>query len=484
MRQGGIIIDALLGLFGLAGFVYGILAIILAKRSNKSLKLPGLILALSFALFLTGLAISPKDNLASGTDISIAEPGAKSAPEAVPGNAPIPGSFPSSYTERDNAPASEPAATPAPESTPISGSIESQTPGLVFSPEDPKELRVTFIDVGQADSILIQTPQGKNILMDAGNTADYSVIKACLDAAGVRRLDVVVATHPHEDHIGSMASVIKAYDIGKIYMPKAATTTKTFENLLMAIKEKGLKASEAKGGITIETGDSLITAEILAPNSSDYDDMNDWSAVIKLSYGKTSFLFTGDAEDVSEKEMLSKKYDLKADVLKIGHHGSSSSTTAEFLSAVSPKYAVISVGKDNDYGHPAAGVMNRLKKAGIPVYRTDESGTIVCVSDGETIRFNVSPGSYTSGRQSGTSGTSITPTPSPTPGASSKQTPTPVPTPTPSPDTSGDRIVYWTPGGKSYHYTKDCSTLSRSKTILSGKPSECPKSDPCDICAR
>ena len=181
--------------------------------------------------------------------------------------------------------------------------------------------------------------------------------------------------------------------------------------------------------------------------------------------------------------MLSK-YDLKADVLKIGHHGSSSSTTAEFLSAVSPKYAVISVGKDNDYGHPAAGVMNRLKKAGIPVYRTDESGTIVCVSDGETIRFNVSPGSYTSGRQSGTSGTSITPTPSPTPGASSKQTPTPVPTPTPSPDTSGDRIVYWTPGGKSYHYTKDCSTLSRSKTILSGKPSECPKSDPCDICAR
>ena len=379
-----------------------------------------------------------------------------------------------------------PVPTPAPESTPtpIPVSVPSQTPAPVPNPETPKELTVTFIDVGQADSILIQTPGGRNILIDAGNAADFSVIKACLDAAGVRRLDVVVATHPHEDHIGSMASVIKAFDIGKIYMPKAVTTTKTYENLLLAIKEKGLKVTEAKGGISIETGDSLITAEILAPNSSEYDDMNNWSAVIKLSYGKTSFLFTGDAEDVSEREMLEKNYDLKADVLKVGHHGSISSTTARFLSAVSPKYAVISVEKGNDYGHPAAAVMNRLKQAGIPVYRTDESGTIVCVSDGETIRFNANPGSYSSGGQSGTSGTSITPAPTPTPGASPKPTPTPAPIPTPSPDTAGDRIVYWTPGGKSYHYTDNCSTLSRSKTILSGKLSECPKSDPCDICTR
>jgi len=481
--------DALLGLFGLAGIICGIVAIIIGKLRKKPIKIPGLILAVGFALFIAGLAInSQKDNLVSTMDPGIKAPVETITPGTVPGNVPSPGSSPQSSPAPDHTPApadpasAQPPAT-APSSTPAPAPTASQTPdpAPVSTSETPKELKVTFIDVGQADSILIQTPEGKNILIDAGNAADYAVIKACLDAAKVRRLDVVVATHPHEDHIGSMASVIKAYEIGKIYMPKAVTTTKTYENLLMAIKEKGLKVIEAKGGVSIETGDSSITAEILAPNSSSYDDLNDWSAVVKLSYGKTSFLFTGDAEAVSEREMLAKKYNLKADVLKVGHHGSRSSTTAEFLSAVSPKYAVISVEKGNDYGHPSEEVMNRLKQAGIPVYRTDESGTIVCVSDGETIRFSANPGSYTFGGQSGTSGTSISPTPAPTP-ASPK--PTPTPSPTPSPDATGDRIVYWTPGGKSYHYTKDCSTLSRSKTILSGKLSECPKSDPCDICTR
>jgi len=255
------------------------------------------------------------------------------------------------------------------------------------------EITVHFIDVGQADSILVITPGNRVMLVDAGNNSDGELVTEYLANQGINRIDVVVGTHPHEDHIGGLDTVIENFDIGKIYMPKAVTATKTFEDVLKSVKNKGLKVNTAEAGVDIGL-DPQLTSVFLAPNSGGYEDLNNYSAVIKLTYGSTSFLLSGDAEDLSEEEMLQKGYDLKADVLKVGHHGSSSSTTEEFLSEVDPEFAVIMAGKGNEYGHPHKEVMERLEKRGIKVFRTDQNGTIIAKSDGNKIEFNTEPGDY------------------------------------------------------------------------------------------
>ncbi|XXF54581.1 ComEC/Rec2 family competence protein [Thermoanaerobacterium thermosaccharolyticum] len=263
-------------------------------------------------------------------------------------------------------------------------------------------LKVHFINVGQGDSEFIQAPSGKTMLIDAGTNEAGNSVVSYLKNLGISRIDILVGTHPHEDHIGGMDNVINSFDIGQFYMPKVTTTTKTFEDVLTAAKSKGLSITTAKAGIILDLG-SDIKAEMLAPNGTKYDDLNNYSAVIKLTYGNTSFLFTGDASSQSEEEMLNKGYNLKANVLKVGHHGSSSATTLPFLQAVNPKYAVISCGKNNDYGHPHKETMDKLKNAGIIVYRTDECGTIVATSDGNNISFNVKPGDYNYGSSGKTS---------------------------------------------------------------------------------
>lgn len=253
---------------------------------------------------------------------------------------------------------------------------------------DSNTLRVHYIDVGQGDSILIQLPAGQNILIDAGNNGDGEMIVNYLRRQGVEKLDHVLGTHPHSDHIGGLDVVIKSFDIGRIYMPRVVHNTKTYENVLLAIKEKGMKITEAKAGVKLDTG-AGVDAIIIAPQRSDYESLNNYSAVLKLTYGHTCFLFTGDAEAESEQEMLlSSVYNLRADVLKVGHHGSYSSTSEEFLQAVSPVYAVISAGRDNKYGHPHAETLTRLATENIEVLRTDERGTIVIASDGRRILFN------------------------------------------------------------------------------------------------
>jgi beta-lactamase superfamily II metal-dependent hydrolase len=181
-----------------------------------------------------------------------------------------------------------------------------------------------------------------------------------------------------------MENVIRAFNIGQVYMPRATTTTKTFEDVLLAVKDKGLKISTAKAGVTILDQGSL-KVNFVAPCGSNYEDLNNWSAVTRIQYGSTAFLLTGDAEAQSEEEMLASGVDLKADVLKVGHHGSSSSTTQAFLKAVAPKYAVISVGTGNDYGHPHQETLAKLANAGVQVYRTDLDGTVVFTSDGINI---------------------------------------------------------------------------------------------------
>ncbi|MHB8126651.1 MAG: ComEC/Rec2 family competence protein [Desulfitobacteriaceae bacterium] len=248
------------------------------------------------------------------------------------------------------------------------------------------KLRVSYIDVGQGDSILIQVPDGKSILIDAGENDKGNRVVTYLQNQGVKRLDKVIWTHSHADHIGGADVVTRAFDIGQVIMPKETSTTQTYKDLITAIKTKGLTITEAKAGLKIDLGPKT-TIQLVAPNSSGYKDMNDYSVVLSLTYGQNTFLFTGDAPALSEHEMISTTFNLKADVLKVGHHGSYSSTSADFLAKVQPKYAIISVGKGNTYGHPANATLAKLIKAGAKIYRTDESGTIVAESDGVDITF-------------------------------------------------------------------------------------------------
>lgn len=258
-------------------------------------------------------------------------------------------------------------------------------------------LKVHFIDVGQADSILIEN--GENtMLIDAGNNGDADLVVNYLKNEGISQLDYVIGTHPHEDHIGGLDAVINTFDIGKVYLPKVTHTSKTFKDVITAIKNKGLKITNPVVGNKIILGDAK--GVILAPNSKKYKDYNNYSIVLKLTYGNTSFLFTGDAEDLSEEEMIHKGLDLSADVLKVGHHGSHSSTTTDFLNKVNPSYAVIMTEIGNDYGHPHKETMDKLKNKNIPVYRTDENGNIIAISDGNKIEFNVNQGDYSYGRES------------------------------------------------------------------------------------
>lgn len=254
--------------------------------------------------------------------------------------------------------------------------------------DDGSSLTVRYIDVGQGDCQLITFPNGKNMLIDAGTTDAEKTLPQYLQSLGIGKIDYVIGTHPHEDHIGGLDAVINSFDIGEVYMPKATTTTKTYKDVLLAVKNKGLSINPALGGKTIIDSNSL-KAEILAPNSEKYDSLNNYSIVLKIQYGDTSFMFTGDAEKLSEKEILNKfgTNKLKSDVLKMGHHGSSTSSSNEFFNTVAPSFAVISCGKDNEYGHPHKEIQNLLEKNNVTTYRTDINGTITAISDGKNIKF-------------------------------------------------------------------------------------------------
>lgn len=254
------------------------------------------------------------------------------------------------------------------------------------------KLTVHYIDVGQGASQLIQTPSGKTMLIDGGNNDDEQRMVSYLNKQGVKKVDVLIGTHPDADHVGGLDAVVDAFDIGKIYMPKVSSNTKTYESLLTSLKNKNLKVTTAKAGITIDLDDQL-NIKMIAPVKS-YDDKNNMSAVVKLTFNKNSFLFTGDAESGSETDMINSGANLKSDVLLVGHHGSDSSTSQAFLNAVNPKYAVIQVG-DNSYGHPTSNILKRLNNKNIKVYRNDLQGTIVFTSDGVNIKPSISDWKYT-----------------------------------------------------------------------------------------
>ena len=253
------------------------------------------------------------------------------------------------------------------------------------------DLIIDYIDVGQADSILIRQGDA-TMLIDGGTSECKDDLLAFLSDKNIDKFEYIVGTHTHEDHIGSLDDVVNTYDFDTFLFPNTTATTKTFENLVLAVQQKNKKFTAPQVGQEYSLGEAKF--QILAPNGDDYSSANNYSIVIKLTYGSNTFLFTGDAESISENEILDKGFNVSADVLKVGHHGSTTSTSKEFLDAVSPKYAVISVGKDNSYNLPTKTTMEKLQEKNIPVYRTDEQGTIECISDGTNITFNVEPGSY------------------------------------------------------------------------------------------
>lgn len=257
--------------------------------------------------------------------------------------------------------------------------ITSAAPGKV------DEMQVHFIDVGQGDSTLI-TCGNHSMLIDAGDDSKGTTIQNYLQKQKVEKLDYLVLTHPDADHIGGAPVIITKFEIDKVFMSNYEKDNKTYQKLIQALDNKRLKYSTPKVGTQYSLGTATVT--ILAPND-EYDNPNDSSIALLIQNGDNTFLFTGDAGEDAENDILNNKIDISADVYKVGHHGSRYSTFKDFFKAVNPTYAVISCGENNSYGHPHAEILNILRTNGVKVYRTDEDGTIIATSDGKNITFNV-----------------------------------------------------------------------------------------------
>lgn len=261
------------------------------------------------------------------------------------------------------------------------GVVPERTPSAAVS----GKMQVHFIDVGQGDCILIRSGE-QAMLIDAGENQMGDRVVDYLKAQGVAALQYVIGTHPHSDHIGGLDTVISAFSVEKVILPKVAHNTKTYEDVLLSVAAKGLKVTAAKAGDTYSLGEARF--DVIAPCKDYGDDLNNWSVGIRLLYGDTIFIMCGDAEAGAEADMLASGADLRADVLKVGHHGSDTSTSEAFLAAVDPAYAVIQCGAGNSYGHPVRSTLDRLVARGITVLRTDEIGTIVAYCDGTNISWN------------------------------------------------------------------------------------------------
>jgi competence protein ComEC len=257
-------------------------------------------------------------------------------------------------------------------------------------------LQIYALDVGQGDSELIITPEGKSVLIDAGTPQAADEVVAALRKRDVRSLDLAVATHPHADHIGGMTSVIENFGVKNFLDSGQEYSSKEYLRMLDALDKKGIKVIDAKKGMKFDL-DSGVSLEVLNPPSNDQwirnvrrggSVENANSVVLRLSYGNFFMLFTGDAETETEDLMMKSGVPLRAQVLKVGHHGSRYATSDRFLEAVAPEDAVISVGAGNRYGHPAQQTLDRLRKAGVKVYRTDLNGEIAIVTDGNTFEIH------------------------------------------------------------------------------------------------
>lgn len=246
-------------------------------------------------------------------------------------------------------------------------------------------LSVQYIDVGQGNSVLLQT-DGHSMLIDGGDRSHSSKVVSYLKKQGIETLDYVIATHYDADHLSGLVGVLNQFSIETVFDPDYKTDTKIFASYIKMKQEKNIKSIHPTPGEQYTLGDGTFT--ILAPNSSHYSDVNDYSIAILFQYGKNKFIFAGDAGIESEYEILENGIDVSCDVYLASHHGSQTATSEGFLKAMSPSCAVISVGKDNSYGHPHKEIIQQFKETSIPVYRTDQLGTITAVSNGTSIDFS------------------------------------------------------------------------------------------------
>jgi len=253
--------------------------------------------------------------------------------------------------------------------------------------ESRSGLEVDFLDVGQGDAIFIQAPNGNQVLLDSGPNkkvlAELSKVMPFYD----RSIDLAIESHPDNDHIAGFIDTLKRYDVGAVMESGVVVDTPVYEELEDTIKDKNIPKILAKRGMRINLGDDIYL-DVLLPviNNPDFSP-HDGMVVLKLNYGKNSFLLTGDMEEKMEKYLISVDKNLTSNVLKVGHHGSKTSTSEALLGYVNPDYAIISVGKDNKYGHPTQEVLDRLKKFDIPILRTDEKGMIKIKSNGENLQI-------------------------------------------------------------------------------------------------
>lgn len=245
------------------------------------------------------------------------------------------------------------------------------------------ELAVWFLDVGQGDSELVQLPDGKTMLIDAGEGYAAPDIIEMLEEKEIEKLDYVVATHPHADHIGGMEEVLRNVETGCVYLPDKAAKSKTYQSLMEYLGEEEIPVETVQAGMRLLEEDDL-TVDVVAPLRTDYNNTNNVSAVLRLKYKDKAFLFTGDAEKEAERDILLSGVNIRANVLKVGHHGSDTSSSRGFLRQVSPQYAVISCGEGNTYGHPKPITIETLMSFFVRVYRTDQDGTVRFTTDGKS----------------------------------------------------------------------------------------------------
>lgn len=407
-------------------------------------------------------------------------------------------------------PTEAPTDTPTPEATPEE--TTTPTPTETPTPEPTKEageMKVHFLDVGQGLSILVQS-DGHTMIYDGGDKSTSSFVVSYLQKQNVTTIDYLISSHYDSDHMAGLIGCLNAFDVKNIISSDYEHDSKLYQSFIRTVADKGLTMQHPAVGTEFSFGSGSF--QILAPATIDPDDSNKNSVAIKLTNGENSFIFTGDAESISEKAMCESGIDLSCDVLVPGHHGSATATSWEFLQATVPEYAVISCGKDNQYGHPDKDVMDKLESMGVQVYRTDKQGTIVAVSDGTTITWDQEPcNDYTpgdkddkgtqtqksqtknsnssdanaqNGKSSSTGNQTVT---AASAGSSSQITATPQVTETPqdTSSTSKEEMVWITATGSKYHNKNNCGSTDPSKASeISRSEAESRGYEPCKKCFR